>query len=140
MTLDKNNITDNKEIWIVGSDPQLPELIKKIIPGQNHNYTVVKSSGAAVELMNDTVKKPHLIITDNRIDGKDDAGMEVLKETRKARIPSMMLSSEGVENKAKAANPDSVLIRKPLTENAQFTSAVERMLSETAEHFSGMGR
>ncbi len=137
--MDKNKTTDGKEIWIVSSEPQLPDLIKNLITEQSHNYTIIKSSGAAVELINDTVKKPHLIITDNKI-GEDDAGMEVLKEARKARIPSIILSGRDIENQAKAVNPDSAFIKKPFESNTQFTNAVERLLSETAEHFSGRGR
>ncbi len=131
-------MTINKNVWIVSSDPQLAPLMEKLLKKEGHTVTKFTMPEAAIETLNDTPIKPDLIITDNLINGVEDAGMPLLREAKKACVQTIMQSSETIK-KTMATSLGALFIQKPYISNEYFTNTVKNVLAQSAHSTLGFG-
>lgn len=115
---------DRKDIWLVSEYRQLLGSLDKLLSANGYNVRQFHSSGAVVEEINDTARKPHLIISDT-IDGVDD----ILNHARKANVPVIVQEAMGID------------IESPNKSNSFFLKAIADKIKqhESKELATGAG-
>lgn len=114
----------DKDIWIVTEDKQLSKLMNKLLCKKGYNVKEFGSGGAVLEEMDDTIRKPHLIITDEFKEIGD-----IVFKANKIYVPTIVQTeSSGIESlKLKLG---TTVIKKPYQSNEAFLSVVEGELKK----------
>ncbi|MEK6746598.1 MAG: hypothetical protein AABY33_06165 [Pseudomonadota bacterium] len=128
-------MADRKDILVISDYEKSSSIMKKLLSAKGYKAEVLKSTSAPIERINDTEKKPDLIIIDKSVEGFN----EILKETKKANIPVIALMAKD-ETKNVAATIGVIVIRKPITNNDEFLSFIKKEINKQEFASSRGGR
>lgn len=121
-----------KDIWIISDyDESYPiiskssSIIKELLSGKGYNVRELKTTSAPIEQINDTEKKPDLIILDEAVGDFQ----KILQEAKTARIPIVVFLDKG-ERKNFADTMAVTAINTPISNNKAFLRFIEKKLNK----------